>query len=901
MLRTRRHVALGATHKETPCCGWVSRTRRCHVALLAALLLTAAPTTLSFVPLGQTFCPSQLRSSVPACRRPVPACAWRARTNTRALCMAVEYGVDVPYAEAAYDPVAADEFFGSRPLAAMGRLAQLVAKSSGFITAIVLDKKLGREERMVERRSQELLELVTALGPTSIKVGQALSARTDLLPAAYAAGLTKLQDAVPPFPGELGRAVIEQELGIKIDEVFSELSVEPVASASVGQVYKGRLRETGEAVAVKVQRPGVLANVALDLFIMRSLAPLWKRVQEINTDLVGLVDTWGTGFVNELDYRKEAAATTAFSAAMRQRGLGAVFAPEVVPSLSSIHVLTTKWVDGERLAASAASDVPRLSGVALNAYLTMLLDTGTLHCDPHPGNLLRTPDGRLCILDWGMVIQVPADLQLSLLEFIANLSAENYEEVRARLCVCGACNQAPSQGVQACARALRRADIKLRVSVTQVPNDLVKLSFVPADKLEDLRASGLTVAIAMMLKLAGEGGGPKGAMQRMVEQNKQKYAEALAEFEDLDSPEATAVRQRLFREDWQKQMALDAMARGGAVAGGGGGGGGEGPGGTAAGLTQQIEAMQQQNADVFAIPDYFVYMSRAFATLEGIGLSSDPNYSILKECFPYLAARLLSDDSPRARGALRMLLYGTGDTLDLAKLQEMTAGLETYTVSTTSAESSRGMSDAGRSAAAEQLAAVVLAEDGNYLQSLLLHEAAVVLDTAVRDALSPPPALLRGISETPALLASVSPLLTPLTLPLELTSAAIQLQALDASDRRGLDNARILSQLAADAGRKTLESGAGAGRSGDVLAPAWWGAGREAALVRMGVRFGGSLAAVQAQRLRQRAGHGGGGGSSRDVSQLAGRLAVVGAEGLENLASAISVLDRDLAARSRKR
>jgi hypothetical protein len=137
-------------------------------------------------------------------------------------------------------------------------------------------------------------------------------------------------------------------------------------------------------------------------------------------------------------------------------------------------VLTTKWVDGERLASSAADDVPRLCGVALNAYLTMLLDTGTLHCDPHPGNLLRTPDGRLCILDWGMVIKVPEDLQLSLLEFIANLSAENYEEV---------------------------------------PNDLVKLSFVPADKIDELRASGLTFAISTMLKLASEGGGPKGAMQ----------------------------------------------------------------------------------------------------------------------------------------------------------------------------------------------------------------------------------------------------------------------------------------------------------------------------------------------------------------------------------------------------
>ena len=96
---------------------------------------------------------------------------------------------------------------------------------------------------------------------------------------------------------------------------------------------------------------------------------------------------------------------------MEQRGLGSVFAPEVVPHLSSAHVLTTKWVEGERLASSQAEDVPRLCGVALNSYLTMLLDTGTLHCDPHPGNLLRTPDGRLCILDWGMVIEVPDDLQ----------------------------------------------------------------------------------------------------------------------------------------------------------------------------------------------------------------------------------------------------------------------------------------------------------------------------------------------------------------------------------------------------------------------------------------------------------------------------------------------------------
>ena len=138
---------------------------------------------------------------------------------------AIEYGIDVPYAEASYDPHAANIFYKSRPVASVIRLTQLVTKSSKFIIDTALDSKLNREERMVDQRSNELLELVTDLGPTFIKVGQALSARTDLLPAKYAKGLTGLQDAVPPFSGKLGRSVIEQELGIKIDSVFSSLSV----------------------------------------------------------------------------------------------------------------------------------------------------------------------------------------------------------------------------------------------------------------------------------------------------------------------------------------------------------------------------------------------------------------------------------------------------------------------------------------------------------------------------------------------------------------------------------------------------------------------------------------------------------------------------------------------------
>ena len=398
------------------------------------------------------------------------------------------YAAEVPYREGEYDPAAADAFFRQRPMAVLRRVVQLTRLSGGFVFAVILDKVLKREERMTEQRSQALLDLVTKLGPAFIKLGQALSIRTDLVPAAYVAGLTKLQDSVRPFEPALGRAVIERELGIRLSDVFSELSPEPVASASIGQVYKGTLRSTGESVAVKVQRPGVLFDVARDLYMLRTLAPAYQRANQINTDLIGLIDAWGKGFVDELDYRQEAAATSAFSAAMAQRGLGSVFAPEVLPDLSSTHVLSTKWVEGSRLSASNAQDVPRLCAVALNAYLTMLLDTGCLHCDPHPGNLLRTPDGRLCILDWGMVQQVPPDLQLSLLEFIANLSAENYE---------------------------------------RVPDDLVNLGFVPRSKLEELRASGLTYTISRTLRLAAQGGGPSGTMKRLVAENKEKYGPEL--------------------------------------------------------------------------------------------------------------------------------------------------------------------------------------------------------------------------------------------------------------------------------------------------------------------------------------------------------------------------------------
>ena len=156
----------------------------------------------------------------------------------------VMYGVDVPYKEAAYDPVAADAFFRKRPVATAKRAFQLARLSGGFILATVIDRLLKRQDEMVEQRSRDLLEVVLALGPTFIKIGQALSIRQDILPAAYAAGLADLQDNVPPFSAAQGRAVIERELGIRLSDTFSEFSLEPIAAASIGQVYRGTLTPT---------------------------------------------------------------------------------------------------------------------------------------------------------------------------------------------------------------------------------------------------------------------------------------------------------------------------------------------------------------------------------------------------------------------------------------------------------------------------------------------------------------------------------------------------------------------------------------------------------------------------------------------------------------------------------
>ncbi|HEY9706402.1 MAG TPA: AarF/UbiB family protein, partial [Allocoleopsis sp.] len=158
-----------------------------------------------------------------------------------------------------YDPLFINEYYQQRPLQVGWRLLNIFFPLLGLMLGLWWDKQQGNLMKNQRKRAIQVREMITKLGPAFIKVGQAVSTRPDLIPPIYLEELTKLQDQLPPFPNEIAYQFIEEELGDRPEEIYAEISDEPVAAASLGQVYKGKLK-TGEIVAIKVQRPGLQAS-----------------------------------------------------------------------------------------------------------------------------------------------------------------------------------------------------------------------------------------------------------------------------------------------------------------------------------------------------------------------------------------------------------------------------------------------------------------------------------------------------------------------------------------------------------------------------------------------------------------------------------------------------------------
>lgn len=287
-----------------------------------------------------------------------------------------------------------------------------------------------RKQARLEKQATWLRESLIDLGPTFIKIGQALGTRADLLPLEYVKELATLQDQVPAFPTAEAFARIEAELGRPLHEAYPEIDSEPVAAASLGQVYRARLA-TGEEVAVKVQRPNLEATISFDIAILYRLVKLTNRFfprANENADWEGMLHEFHTTIFEEMDYIKEGRNADRFR--YNFRTWRAIRVPKIYWSHTSTRVLTlefvrgTKVVDLEGLKANGISPV-KVNRLLIRTYLKQLLEDGFFHADPHPGNLLVMDSGHLAFFDFGMVGRIGQQLQTQMIDAFFHVVARD--------------------------------------------------------------------------------------------------------------------------------------------------------------------------------------------------------------------------------------------------------------------------------------------------------------------------------------------------------------------------------------------------------------------------------------------------------------------------------------------
>ncbi len=672
-----------------------------------------------------------------------------------------------------YDIEGIRAYWRARPLASLRRTSALLVRVVAWGVGLLSDVAAGPEavERNAAARARDLRDLIAEQGPAFVKVGQAVAIRPDLLPPAYLTELQTLLDQVAPFGSDEARALIRQQLGAGVDleDVFEDVSAfdEPVAAASIGQVYRARLKANGygqspeegvpsslfgDEVAVKVQRPGILETVTLDLLVIRSVLSAVASAEDFGNESLAQIKQGAEGFLpvldvaaerflEELDYGLEADNASRFEKDMASVEVvrGAVKVPHVFRGLSGRCVLTQEWVEGRKLTdiTSDPSTGPlraKLVQTLLNSYMVQFLETGFLHADPHPGNFLLMPDGRLCILDYGMMTEISPDQRVAFIEYIAHLSARDYEKTL---------------------------------------TDLVNLGFVPPELANDPRNRDVVVPVLAetLETLYGSGGSAAKKLDKLSEQGNSRVSE----------------------------------------------------------LSDKLEQLSKEYP--LQLPPYFVLILRAFGTLEGLGLSVDENYAIVDECFPYVARRMLADDSPRMRAALRSFVYGGGDRLKISRVRSVAAGFGDFTNNMDEAVTAEVIREDDESvrtkafekeqqitvvdAATRDALALVFSAEGNYLQEILVEESVRAADALSRGAASgawralgagAPAALALGFLAPPvALVPGVN---LPLVLSL-LASRNGGAVALTRDDKRNLALLRSVAELVApDAALRLREGGA---------------------------------------------------------------------------------------------
>jgi predicted unusual protein kinase regulating ubiquinone biosynthesis (AarF/ABC1/UbiB family) len=317
---------------------------------------------------------------------------------------------------------------------ARGRLAQFQEWTRG-LDRLLVDKLIRglrffvfrgadgsvKKDARLTKQAAWLRQSLIALGPTFIKIGQALGTRADLLPLAYVKELATLQDQVPAFSTTEAYARIESELGQTLQQAYAEIDAEPIAAASLGQVYRARLH-TGKEVAVKVQRPNLEAILSFDIAVLYRLVQLTNRFfprANENADWEGMLREFYTTIFEEIDYVKEGRNADRFRRNFRDWRV--IRVPTIYWTHTTARVLTLEFIRGTKVVDIDALRARRISPVKVNrllvkTYLKQLLEDGFFHADPHPGNLLVMDSGHLAFFDFGMVGRITPKLQSQMID-----------------------------------------------------------------------------------------------------------------------------------------------------------------------------------------------------------------------------------------------------------------------------------------------------------------------------------------------------------------------------------------------------------------------------------------------------------------------------------------------------
>lgn len=290
-----------------------------------------------------------------------------------------------------------------------------------------------RAPAAAESDPTELAADLEQMGPTFIKLGQLLSTRPDLLPLPYVDALARLQDKVEPVPFDEVERVVTDELGVRISKAFQEFDPTPLAAASLGQVHRARMRD-GRLVAVKVQRPRIRERVREDLDALEDVAQFLDRHTEAGQryEFGKLLEEFRRSVRRELDYRVEAGNLAILAEHLLE--FDRIMVPAPIDDYTTSRVLTMEYVRGRKITslsplARLDIDGAELTEQLFRAYLKQILVDGFFHADPHPGNVFLTDDGRIALLDLGMVARLAPSAQDKLLQLLIAISEGRGDDV----------------------------------------------------------------------------------------------------------------------------------------------------------------------------------------------------------------------------------------------------------------------------------------------------------------------------------------------------------------------------------------------------------------------------------------------------------------------------------------